>query len=76
MSMSSLFNMFGNQKQPNTNNGFINMINRFNNFKDSYKGNPEQEVRNLINSGQMSQSEFNRLSNAATQFQNMMNGRF
>lgn len=61
------------QQQP-MNNGFGNMLNRFKEFKRTFSGNPQQQVQQLLNSGQMTQEQFNQLSKMATQFQNMMRG--
>lgn len=76
MKVSSLFNMFGQQAQPINNNGFANMMSQFQQFKQNFSGDPQQQVQQLLNSGQMSQQQFNQLSTMATQFQNMMKGRF
>ena len=75
MKASSLFNKFGNQPLPMS-GGFMNMMTQFQQFKNNFNGDPEQQVRQLLNSGQMSQQQFNQLSNMATQFQQMMKGRF
>lgn len=74
MATSSLFNLFGKQMPP-MNNGFANMIGQFNQFKNNFSGDPKAQVQQLLNSGQMSQQQFNQLSQMATQFQQMMNGR-
>ena len=76
MKASSLFNMFGKQNPFINNNGFINMMSQFQEFKQNFSGDPQQQVQQLLNSGQMSQQQFNQLSTMATQFQNMMRGRF
>ena len=57
-----LFNQFGNQN--NNMNAFINQIM---NFKKNFTGNPKQEVERLLQSGQMSQQQFNQLSQIANQ---------
>lgn len=49
-----------------------NMINQFNQFKNSFKGDSQQQVQELLNSGRMTQQQYNQLSQLATQFQNMM----
>ena len=54
MSISSLFSRFGMQ-QPSMNNGFNDMLNRFKEFKRTFSGNPQQQVQQLLNSGQMTQ---------------------
>ncbi len=76
MKVSSLFNMFGKQTPFLNNNGFMNMMSQFQEFKQNFNGDPQQQVQQLLNSGQMSQQQFNQLSTMATQFQNMMKGRF
>lgn len=57
-----LFNQFGNQ-----NNDINDFINQIIDFKKNFTGNPKQEVEKLLQSGQMSQSEFNQLSQIANQ---------
>lgn len=74
MKASSLFNMFG-QQTPQMNNGFANMMSQFQRFKQSFNGDPKQQVQQLLDSGQMTQQQFNQLSQMATQMQNMMQGR-
>ena len=73
MGISSLFNMFGRQ-QP-VNNGLMNMVSQYRQFKNSFQGDPRKKVQELLDSGQMTQQQFNQLSQMATQFQQMMNGR-
>ena len=73
MKASSLFNMFGNQ-QPQM-GGFANMMSQFQQFKQNFMGDPKQQVQQLLNSGRMSQEQFNKLSQMATQMQNMLSGR-
>lgn len=75
MAISSLFSMFGNQ-QPQTNSGFANIMSQFQQFRQSFQGDPKTQVQQLLNSGQMTQEQFNQLSQAATQFQKFMSGRF
>lgn len=68
MAQSTLFNMFGN-------NNFMNMLSQFNQFKQNFQGDPKSQVQQLLSSGQMSQQQFNQLSQAATQFQQLMGRR-
>jgi len=49
------------------------MIQAFNNFRQTFTGNPEQEVKKLIASGRINQSQLNQLQNMANQFQQMIN---
>ena len=57
-----LFNQFENQQ----NNPMAEFMSDFNRIRQTIR-NPKQEVQNLLNSGQMSQSDFNRLSQMANQ---------
>lgn len=50
----------------------IQMIQEFNNFKNNFRGNPQQEVQRLLQSGQMTQQELNKLQQTASEFQKMM----
>ena len=65
-------NPFYNQNQP-TGNPMMNMIQQYQQFAANFRGDPKQRVQELLNSGQMSQQQFNYLSNLANQFQNMFN---
>lgn len=56
-----LFGQFGGQ---NNMNAFIKQIM---NFRKNFTGNAKQEVEKLLTSGQMSQSQFNQLSQIANQ---------
>lgn len=62
-----LFNTFGN------NNQFRNLIQQAQEFKKQFANvNPRAEVERLLNSGQMSQAEFNHYSQIAQQVSQMM----
>ncbi len=57
-------------------NGFqnpIQMIQQFNQFRQTFQGDPRQQVQNLLDSGQMSQEQFNQLSSMAQIFQQLIN---
>lgn len=72
--MNPLFNILGGGMQPQ--NSMMNMITQLSQFRQTFQGNPKQQVQQLLNSGKMSQEQFNQLSQMATQIQNMMNNRF
>ena len=57
-----LFNMMGNQTNP-----MADIIRQAKQFKKQFTGNPRQEVERLLQTGQMSQADFNRLSQMAQQ---------
>lgn len=74
-----LFNMFGNQQpmnRPNQNVGPFNnpmeMIQQFNQFRSGFQGDPRQTVQNLLQTGQMSQEQFNQLSQMAQTFRQLI----
>ncbi|MBP3655419.1 MAG: hypothetical protein J6K32_01850 [Clostridia bacterium] len=48
------------------------MLQEYQQFRASYKGDPKQEVQRLLNSGQMSQEQYNQLQQAALQLQQML----
>ena len=49
-----------------------NIIQRFQEFKRMFTGDPKQQVQQLLNSGRMSNEQFQQLSQMATELQNMM----
>lgn len=57
-----LYNNFGNQSNP-----MADLIRQAKQFKNQFNGNPRQEVERLLQTGQMSQSDFNRFSQIAQQ---------
>lgn len=54
------------------NNNVLNMIQQFNNFKRNFNGDPKMQVQQLLQSGKMSQQQFNQLAQMANQFQSLM----
>lgn len=46
-------------------------LSRFNQFKNSFKGNPQEQVQQLLNSGKVSQAQYNKAVQMAKQFQRM-----
>ncbi len=65
-----IFNQFGNN--PINDGGISQLIQDARNFKQNFKGNPREEVEKLMRSGQMSQADFNRLSQIANNIVGMM----
>ncbi len=62
------------QQMINNFGGFQGMMNQFNTFKNSIQGDPQQIVQQLLQSGKMSQAQYNQLSQMAFQFKNLFNG--
>ena len=53
-------------------NPLTNIIQQAQEFKKTFTGNPRDEVQKLLNSGRMTQQEFNYYSNIAQQVIQMM----
>lgn len=70
--------LFGNQGGMPQNNlfgpfgGMMSFMNQFNQFRSGIQGNPQQMVQNMLQNGQMSQEQFNQLSNMANQIMPFM----
>lgn len=60
---NSLFNDFN--QNPMSQMG--NFINQFNQFRSTFSGNPEAQVKQMLQSGRMSQEQFQQLSQMANQ---------
>ena len=56
----------------NQNNPFMQIMKEAQNLKNTFKGNPREEVQKLLNSGEMSQADFNRYSQIAQQVMQFM----
>lgn len=65
-----LFNALGGGNLP-MNNPF-QIINQFMQFKNSFKGNPQEEVQKLINSGKFTQKQIDQAQDMARTFQSML----
>lgn len=64
---NSLFNQFGKQNNP-----LEQLAQQAREFQKQFKGNPRQEVERLLQTGQMSQSQFNQYSQIAQQVAQFM----
>ena len=65
--MSSLFNDFN---QPT--NNMANLLSQFNQFRSTFSGNPEQQVKQLLQSGRMSQEQFSQFAQTANQLRQLL----
>lgn len=65
--MSSL--LFNSFNQPTLSNDFLS---QFNQFRSMFNGNPQAQVQNLINSGQMTQEQFNQYAQMANQLRSLI----
>lgn len=68
--MNELFQQFGNSTpMPG---GIGSLIQQFQQFRANFQGDPQQQVQQLLNSGKMSQEQFNQLAGLANQFQRFL----
>ena len=64
---NSLFNQFGRQNNP-----IEQLAQQAREFRKQFSGNPRQEVERLLQTGAMSQQDFNRYSQIAQQVAQFM----
>ena len=64
-----LFGMMQNQMQGN------GIIQRFQQFQQMFRGDPRQKVQEMLNSGRVTQAQYNQAVQTAQQLQRMMGGR-
>lgn len=64
---SNLYNQLNNSS-----NNPAAMLQKFREFANSFQGDPQQMVMQLLQSGRMSQGQYDQLSRMATQFQNFL----
>lgn len=67
-----LFEQMGGGQMPGPMGQFQKMMSAYQEFKQSFQGDAQQEVQNLLNSGQMSQQQYNQLQQMAMQMSQMM----
>lgn len=65
--LNPIYNSMANQNNP-----FMQIMREAQNLKNTFKGNPREEVQRLLNSGELSQADFNRYSQIAQQVMQMM----
>lgn len=64
--MNPLFGMLGAGNQQNA------LIQKFQQFRQSFQGDPKAEVMRLVQSGRISQQQLDQLQQMARQFQGML----
>lgn len=62
---SPLYESLANKQQPN-------IIQQFQKFKSSFSGDPRQKVQELLNSGKVSQAQYNNAVQMANQLQKLL----
>lgn len=53
-------------------NGFMQMLQQFQQFKANFQGDPKAEVEKLLQSGRLNQQQLNQLQQMAKQFQQFL----
>ena len=56
-------------------NGLRAVIQRFQQFQSMFKGDPRQQVQQLLNSGRVTQEQLNNAVQTANQLQHLMGGK-
>jgi hypothetical protein len=79
--MNPLFNMLGGSSpmggmMPGIGGGNnpMQMIQKFMEFKNNFRGNPQEEVQKMLQSGQITQQQLDQAQQMAQQFQQMLGG--
>lgn len=72
--MNPLFKQLGGQSGmlPGSMGNFQQMMQQFQQFKATFQGDPEQEVKRLLASGRMTQQQLDQLQQAAQMFQGLL----
>jgi len=60
------------QQNQNPMNGFMQ---RFNQFRQSFSGDPQEQIQKLMNSGRISQEQYNSAYQMAQQMMRMISGK-
>lgn len=69
--MNPLYNAIGG-RAPGPMGQFQNMMQRFQQFRQTFQGDPKAEVEKLVQSGRISQQQLNQLQQMAGQFRKLM----
>ena len=73
----SMFDQLGNaqrmmpQRMPNN----MNVLQRLQQFRQTFSGNPQQQVQQMLNSGQITKQQYDNAVQMANQIQRMLGGR-
>jgi len=54
------------------NNNMQNLLQQFNQFRQNFKGDPRQQVQQMLNSGRISQEQYNQAVQMANQFKSLL----
>lgn len=62
---------FRPMQTPMQQNNPMNMLQRFNEFRNTFRGDPQRQVQQLLQSGRMTQQQFEQYKNTARQMMQM-----
>lgn len=66
--MNNLYQQMGQQPA----NGMSNLMQRFQQFRQAFTGDPRQQVQNLMNSGRVTQQQYNNAVQMANQLSRLL----
>jgi len=52
-----------------------NIIQQFNQFRQNFRGNPQQQIQQMLNSGKVTQAQYNAAVQKAQQLQRLLMGK-
>ena len=67
-----LFQAMGGGNMPGPLGQFQRMMQQFQQFRQTFQGDPKAEVEKLVQSGKISQQQLNQLQQMAQQFKNLL----
>ena len=68
-------NAMGQTVQHSPVSNMQSMIQRFNQFVQAFTGDPRQQVQNLLNSGRITQTQYNQAFQTAKQLEHILRGK-
>lgn len=66
-----LLNLMQSSQAPQQMGGMMPMLQQFMQFKNQFQGDPKQKVMEMLNSGQITQQQFEQATNMAKQLESM-----
>lgn len=67
-----ILSALGGGRMPGPMGNFQQMVQKFQEFRSTFQGDPKEEVEKLVQSGKISQPQLNQLQMMAKQFQSLM----
>lgn len=72
MASNPLFQALGGGRMPGPMGSFQTMMQQFQQFKQTFQGDPKAEVERMLQSGQINQQQLNMVQGLAQQFQQFL----